>query len=135
MKTKEEKLIEAIGDTKDSNVLRAVGHESADPNLKTEVRHMEIIDVPKPSEADIRRYRIRNGVLGGLAAAVAITGGLVLWNNLKDIQTEPKPAESSVTEPIVTIYTPDLAVDPLSIITDTSMPEPFAPNEEHEVYD
>ncbi|MBP3856386.1 MAG: hypothetical protein IK990_12335 [Ruminiclostridium sp.] len=134
MKTKEEKLIEAIGDTKDSNVLRAVGHESADPNLKTEVRHMEIIDVPKPSEADIRRYRIRNGVLGGLAAAVAITGGVVLWNNLKDIQTEPKPAESSVTEPIVTIYTPDLAVDPLSIITDTSMPEPFAPNENSELY-
>ena len=124
MKTKEEKLIEAIGDTEDSNVLRAVGHESADPTLKTEVRHMEIIDVPKPSEADIRRYRIRNGVLGGLAAAVAITGGVVLWNNLKDIQTEPKPAESSTTA-VITIPTPYTVTDSLSVITDTSMPEPF----------
>ena len=134
MKTKEEKLIEAIGDTKDSNVLRAVGQESADPNLKTEVRHMEIIDVPKPSEADIRRYRIRNGVLGGLAAAVAITGGVVLWNNLRDNVGISTPAESSSTEPIVTITTPVAVVDPLSIITDTSMPEPFAPNENSELY-
>ena len=126
MKTKEEKLIEAIGDTKDSNVLRAVGHESADPNLKTEVRHMEIIDVPKPSEADIRRYRIRNGVLGGLAAAVAITGGVVLWNNLRDNVGVSKPAESSSTEPIVTINTPVAEKDPLLFANDTSMPEPFA---------
>jgi hypothetical protein len=128
MKTKEEKLIDAIGDTKDSNVLRAVGHESADANLKTEVRHMEIIDVPKQSEADIRRYRIRNGVLGGLAAAVAVTGGVVLWNNLKDIPTDPKPAESS-TSAVITIPTPVAVADPLSVITDTSMPEPFAPTE------
>ena len=135
MKTKEEKIIEAIGDTKDSNVLRAVGHESADPSLKTEVHHVEFVEAPKISEADVKRYRIRNCILGGLAAAVAITGGVVIWSNLRNIQTEPKPAESSVTEPIVTIYTPDLAVDPLSIITDTSMPEPFAPTEGPLKYD
>lgn len=108
MKTKEEKLIDAIGDTKDSNVLRAVGHESADPSLKTEVHHVEFVEAPKISEADVKRYRIRNGVLGGLAAAVALTGGLVLWNNLRESGVFPKPAESSVTEPIIEEAIPDI---------------------------
>ena len=93
--TKEEKLIDAIGDTKDRNVLIAVGHDSADPNYKTDVHHVEFKEAPKLSEADIKRFRIRNGILGGLAAAVAITGGVVLWNNLRDNATEPKPAVTS----------------------------------------
>ena len=130
--TKEEKLIDAIGDTKEKNVLTAVGHDSADPNYKTDVHHVEFKEAPKLSEADIKRFRIRNGILGGLAAAAVIAGGIVLWNSLPNKTIGTNPAQQSSTEPVDTIYQPggsdDVSVteeDRFEQITDTSMPLPF----------
>ncbi|MBO6231084.1 MAG: hypothetical protein J6O50_11025 [Ruminiclostridium sp.] len=113
MRTKEERLLDVIGDTKDRNVLAAVGHENADPQMKTDVHHVEFREVPKLPEKDVKRMRIRNAILGGFAAAVAITGGVVLWNNLRDNVIEPTSAEST-TAPVVTVGTPDVS----SIIDD-----------------
>ena len=113
MRTKEERLLDVIGDTKDRNVFAAVGHENADPEMKTDVHHVEFREVPKLPEKDLKRMRIRNGILGGFAAAVAITGGVVLWNNLRDNVIEPTSAEST-TAPVVTVGTPDVS----SIIDD-----------------
>ena len=134
--TKEEKLIDAIGDTKDKNVLAAVGNENADPEMKTDVHHVEFREVPKLPEKDLKRMRIRNAILGGFAAAAVIAGGIVLWNSLQNNTIGTNPAQQSSTEPVVTIYQPggsdDVSVteeDRLSVITDLTMPEPFAPAE------
>ena len=132
MRTKEERLLDVIGDTKDRNVLAAVGHENADPNYKTEVHRVELMEVPKLPESYIKRCRIRNGILGGLAAAAVIAGGIVLWNSLQNNTIGTNPAQQSSTEPAVTIYQPggsnDVSVteeDRFEQITDTSMPLPF----------
>ena len=130
--TKEEKLIDAIGDTKDKNVLAAVGNENADPEMKTDVHHVEFREVPKLPEKDLKRMRIRNAILGGFAAAAVIAGGIVLWNSLQNNTIGTNPAQQSSTEPVVTIYQPggsdDVSVtaeDRFEQITDTSMPLPF----------
>ncbi len=132
MRTKEERLLDVIGDTKDRNVLAAVGHESADPNYKTEVHRVELMEVPKLPESYIKRCRIRNGILGGFAAAAVIAGGIVLWSSLQNNTIGTNPAQQSSTEPVVTIYQPggsdDVSVtaeDRFEQITDTSMPLPF----------
>lgn len=130
MRTKEERLLDVIGDTKDRNVLAAVGHENADPQMKTDVHHVEFREVPKLPEKDVKRMRIRNGILGGFAAAAVIAGGIVLWNSLQNNTIGTNPAQQSSTEPAVTIYQPggsdDVSVtaeDRFEQITDTSMPE------------
>ena len=130
MRTKEERLLDVIGDTKDRNVLATVGHENADPQMKTDVHHVEFREVPKLPEKDLKRMRIRNAILGGFAAAAVIAGGIVLWNSLQNNIIETNPAQQSSTEPVVTIYQPggsdDVSVteeDRFEQITDTSMPE------------
>ena len=132
MRTKEERLLDVIGDTKDRNVLAAVGHENADPEMKTDVHHVEFREVPKLPEKDLKRMRIRNAILGGLGAAAVIAGGIVLWNSLQNNTIGTNPAQQSSTEPVVTIYQPggsdDVSVteeDRFEQITDTSMPLPF----------
>ena len=130
MRTKEERLLDVIGDTKDRNVLAAVGHENADLEMKTDVHHVEFREVPKLPEKDVKCMRIRNGILGGFAAAAVIAGGIVLWNSLQNNTIGTNPAQQSSTEPAVTIYRPgesdDVSVtaeDRFEQITDTSMPE------------
>ena len=54
MRTKEERLLDVIGDTKDRNVLATVGHENADPQMKTDVHHVEFREVPKLPEKDLK---------------------------------------------------------------------------------
>lgn len=140
MKTKEEKLIEAIGDTSDKNILLAVGHDAADPETKADVHYVEFREAPKPPENVIRRYRIRNGIIGGIAAALVIAGGVGLWAMLRDNPIETAAGEATGTSAVggseqsvtdstssVTDSTPAEAEDPLLYISDPSMPEPFAP--------
>ena len=101
MKTPQENLIDAIGEISDKNVMLAAGITSG-AELHTDVRGMTAIEVEQPV---IRKsHKIRNAVIGGAAAAVAITGGLFAWSRLRPVPTEPtEPAQSSVSAEVVPV--------------------------------
>ena len=102
MKTPQENLMDAIGEVNDRHVMLATGI-TAGGELSTDVREIKVIEVEQPV---IRKsHKVRNAIIGGAAAAVAIAGGLFAWSRLRPIPTEPQdPAQSSttaaITEPV-----------------------------------
>ncbi|MCR4779651.1 MAG: M23 family metallopeptidase [Ruminiclostridium sp.] len=95
MSTREDRLLDAIGGVSDRNVRIAVGSNSSELGLRTETHHITLTGQEKITPEEIRRYRIRSAVVGCAAAVLVIAGGIFLWNKLKDIETEPKPAVST----------------------------------------
>lgn len=136
---REELVMEVLGELDDRLIAEALpkdsGKEKNFEHHELDFASDKMPEVPKITPKDIRRYRIRNAVIGGLAAALVITGGVFLWNILKNappVKTDNKPAVT-IDSTLPNITEPDIA-DRFLIITDTTMPEPFAVNENPTVY-
>ena len=120
--TKEDKLLDAIGGVSDKHVKIAVGDNSRELGLRTDTHNIEFSEVERATPEEIRRYRIRTAIIGGIAAALVLAGGIFVWSRLKDIPTSPEPADSS-SAAVTTVSSGDLTgeitaqTDPLPVIT------------------
>ena len=108
MSTPQEKLIDAIGDVSDKNVEIAIGHsDAAAAALGTDTHHISLSEV-KPA-TEIKSHKARNAVVSGLAAAVAVTGGLFAWSSLRDTVIQPGyNVTNDVTTTTELPFTPDI---------------------------
>ena len=120
--------MDVIGGTSDRNVMIAVGGETGGTAFKTEVKRVIELNPERVGKKDVKRALITRVAVLSAAAVAFIAGGAVLWNNLHDNVVVSQPAEST-TSSAITINTPVEAADPLSIITDKNMPEPFEPED------
>lgn len=78
---REDMFMDILSDLDERFVEMALPQSGGYSDAASDARRLRPVETPKVSGKDVKRYRIRNAVLGGTAAAVAITGGAVLWRN------------------------------------------------------
>ena len=97
MRTKQERLMDVIGNTNDRNVAIAVGAESGDTALKTETKHVQLLTPEKVSKKDVRRFWA--GRIAALsAAAVLLIGGAGYLFGVVRIQDRITPYKPAYSE-------------------------------------
>ncbi len=116
-------LIDAIGKADEKYIRRSMPMTDIRSDINNEIMEditMEKtenglieITVERPPEKNVRRYKgIRIAAVSGLAAAVAVTGGLLVWNNLGNSQIPTDNNGVNITLP------PD--VDPDKVIEEAN---------------
>ncbi|MBQ9384382.1 MAG: hypothetical protein IJT87_09100, partial [Ruminiclostridium sp.] len=90
IRTKQERLIDAIGDTSDKNVAIAVGAASESRELKREVKRIEVITPEIPGKKAVKRS-VLTRVISLAAAAVLLTVGTCYLFGILRIQDRIRP--------------------------------------------
>ena len=109
MKTKEDKIIDAIGGLSDENVMLTDRENASETNE----REIEVHD------ESTRKISFRRTAFGTVAAAVVLAGGLALWNRINTLDPF-EPGDENSSTAFTDVVTGTAAENQVTQITDTS---------------